>query len=1185
MSARAFTVAIIGTAFLPLCLLGQTATGRMAGLVLDPSGSAVPGAQVIVRSEATETTVVLETNAAGGFSALALAAGFYTVEVSSEGFRGHTIEHQKVDVARETPVPPIVLELGISTEVVVVEGGVSQVDTTNAELTSVVSTAQIAELPLIGRDPLSFVGLQAGVASNGLARTTINGQRTSFSSVTIDGINVQDNFIRTNALDFLASRTLLDQIAEFTVTSQNGSPAIGGGASHVNFTTRSGGPEFHGNGYWHTRNDELAAAPWFSNRQGLEKPELRINQFGGSLGGPVVKRRVFFFANFEARRDRSRSLANATILTPDAARGVFSYLDLGGALRQVDVLQIHGLQPDPEMASILGRIPGPSEINNFDTGDSTGERLLNTAGHRFLTRDNGDRNAVTARGDWNVTSQNALTVTYKYSNESNDRPDGGIGYQDVPPVQDSVRPTLMSAGWRTNPSPRWTNELRVGFNLVPGKFHNSMPPENYELTGMMFTNPTVNFADEGRTTNTYNYRDNASFYAGRHALRFGFDAQQVRIRSFDYFGVRPRMALGIGAQSLYQLPGAFFPGGIGPNDVGRAQSLLATLGGVISSASQTFNVRDRSSGFVPGNGIVRNFRFDSVGAYLQDNFRVASRVILNLGVRWDYYGRLDERDGLMLQPVQANGTLIDTLLSDAELDFAGGAAGRPLWRPDRNNFSPNVGIAWDVFGDGRTAIRAGYSINYVNDETVRTADNAVDANSGLQGETVLQNLDKFVRDGPVPVEPPDYAVPRTVSQNQLIDPFTAVFGIDPNLRVPYVQQWNFSLQHEVGRQTVLEARYLGSKGTKLMRGIDYNQLVVRENGFVDDVIRARANGFLSLDSGGGFNPAYNPALEGSQELTVFPLLPNSGFLNFPIIQQLIRRGEVGNLAQIYVTNGLVGDQISFRPNQNTFVADLVTNYSNSSYHAMQLEARRRATKGLQFQANYSFSKVLTDSSGNQVRFDPFLDIRQPALERARATFDVNHVFKGNAVWALPFRSKDRLRQGWTIASILTWQSGAPFSVLSGRGTLNRRGRSTENTANTSLTKEQLDHIVQFRMTDDGPFIIDQGAINPRDNSGVAIDGLEPFTGQAFFHPGPGEVGVLQRRLFSGPSAFALDFSVTKATRIAENTFIKVGARVENILNHPTFLAGSQGIASTQFGRIAQTLTGPRRIELLIRYEF
>lgn len=1174
---------VAGVLLVASLVFAQSDTGRLVGTVLDPSHSAVADARVIVRSESTGSVVELLTNTVGEFGVASLVSGFYTVEISAFGFNSVTIEHEKVDVGRESSLPPIVLELGSISEVVVVEGGVSQVQTTNAEISSTVTSEQIDELPLIGRNPLDFVRLQAGVAA-AVQPTTINGQRTAFSAVTLDGISIQDNFIRDNGLDYLSSRTLLDQVAEFSVISQNGSAALGGGASQVNFVTRSGGPEYHGNAYWHTRSDRLAAAPWFSNRQGLEKPELRINQYGGSVGGPIIKNRAFFFANFESLRDRRESLQNSTVLTADAARGVFKYLDLGGTMREVEVLGIHGLEPDPEIAQLLGRVPDPSQINNFDVGDSTSERQLNTAGYRFQTRNNGDRDALTARGDWNITSSNALAVTYKQTQENNDRPDEAVGYSDVPPVRDLQNTNFVSVGWRSSPTPRLTNEVRFGFNLTAGDFVNNDPPESYQLTGLAFTNPIVNFAPQGRATDTFVYRDNAMALVERHRMQFGIDVQQVRVNSYNAFGILPTMTLGTGVQSEYQLPGIFFPGGIGTADLARAESLMTTLAGLISTADQTFNVRDRSSGFVSGQDERRRFRYDTVASYFQDSFKLLPRMTVNLGVRWEYFGRVDERDGLMLLPIQKEDSLVETLLTNAELDFAGSAAGRPLWAPDITNFSPNIGIAWDVFGDGKTSLRAGYSVNYVYDEMILAARNAVNGNDGLQGSQQLRNLDAFLRDGAVPIDPPEYQVPRTVSQNLALDPGAAVFSIDPELRAPYVQQWNFGLQREVGWKTVVEARYLGNKGTQLLRAFDYNQVIIQENGFLDDVIRARSNGFLALDATGAFNPAPNSNLEGSQELTVFPDLVGGGFLSAPIVRDYIREGAVGQLAAIYVLNGLMGD-VRFRPNQDAFVADMLTNYSNSSYHALQLEVRRRYAPGLHFQGNYSFSKVLTDSVSPQFRFDAFLDIDQPHLERARAEFDLNHVFNANFVWRLPFRSRHRLKQGWTLSSIASWQSGTPFSILSRRGTLNRAGRSGQNTATTAFTKDELRHIVNFRMTDDGPFQVAAGALNPRDNSGVQIDGLERFRGQVFYHPGPGEVGSLQRRLFTGPSAFALDVAVSKTTRIAENHALKAGARVENILNHPTFYATDEIIGSTQFGRVSGALTAPRRIELFLRYEF
>ena len=169
--------------------------------------------------------------------------------------------------------------------------------------------------------------------------------------------------------------------------------------------------------------------------------------------------------------------------------------------------------------------------------------------------------------------------------------------------------------------------------------------------------------------------------------------------------------------------------------------------------------------------------------------------------------------------------------------------------------------------------------------------------------------------------------------------------------------------------------------------------------------------------------------------------------------------------------------------------------------------------------------------------------------------------------------------------LISYQSGAPLSILSGRGTLNRTARSFKNTATTSLTKNELDQIVGLRVTGDGPFFIEQNAISARDNSGVATDGEDPFPGQVFFHPGPGELGSLQQRMFSGPNALGFDVAVDRTIRIKEPQRILFGVKISNFLNHPSFFVGSQAIGSTQFGRIGSVLVGARVMEFWLRYEF
>jgi hypothetical protein len=308
---------------------------------------------------------------------------------------------------------------------------------------------------------------------------------------------------------------------------------------------------------------------------------------------------------------------------------------------------------------------------------------------------------------------------------------------------------------------------------------------------------------------------------------------------------------------------------------------------------------------------------------------------------------------------------------------------------------------------------------------------------------------------------------------------------------------------------------------------------------------------------------------------------------------LIQTGEPGQLAADLTVNGSNGS-VSFFPNPNALAADIITNYSHSTYNSLQLVARRRFGNRAAFEANYTFSKVLSDADGDsQVRFQAFLDAANPRLERSRANFDQTHMIKAFGNVELPFGKGyrlsyhpiDRLIGGWRLAGTMVWQSGAPFSITSGRGTLNRTSRSYYNTASTSLTGSQLADAVKFQMTGIGPRIIAESAVNPADFTGVNADGEKPFNGQIFFNPEPGALGSLQRRYFSGPWTFGLDVSLQKNVKITEIVNLEFRADAFNVLNHPTFWSGDQNINSPAFGLIGYTLTPPRIMQFGLTLSF
>ncbi|MFN0166753.1 MAG: TonB-dependent receptor domain-containing protein [Bryobacteraceae bacterium] len=1189
--------------FLWFCALapvyGQV-TGRLSGTVIDVQGAAVPGAAVNVYLAGGQNAVLsASTNAEGLFVFTGIRPDYYDVSIDSKGFVKAVVRRVKIDPAQEKSIGQIKLDLATVAETVEVTAEIQTVQLANAEINTTVTNEQIRNLPVLDRQVISLITSQAGV-SLGRGATVINGMRSSFATVTMDGINIQDNFIRSNGLNFIPNRITVDQVAEVSISTSNANATLNGGAAQVNFVTPSGTNNYHGNAYWYNRNSYFAANDWFNNKDGVQKPQLNQNQFGGSLGGPVKKDKLLFYFNYETLRLKQQELRNTTILTESARNGIFTY-PAGGALQQVNILQARQTQADPAIAALLQRVPDASKANNFRVGDSRPGLIRNTIGYSFNQRDNMDRDNLVGKGDFILSTRHVFSGSYLWNREKVDRPDLDPTFNLTPAVANDSDRHLFAVGWRWTPSPTLTNELRGGANLSPGVFTNSEKFPDYLLdrNTTVFTYPASNFVlPQGRDTRTFSILDNASWMKGRHNVQMGFQSQMIRVEPYNFGGIYPTYGLGISANNTNGLAPAQLPG-ISSNELNQANNLLAALAGWVSTSTQTFNITSRNSGFVPRAEDRRNFSYNNYAGYVQDTWRMSRRLTLTLGLRYEYFTRLDERDGLAISPVLEGGNYINTMLNpNAVLDFAGSAVGRPYYNKDLNNFAPNVGVAWDVFGDGKTALRAGYSVNFVNDDHIVAVRNSlVVTNDGLSSTATRAGLVGRLTGSLPAVVTPTFKIPRTFAENRAISTSAAFGAVDPNLRIPYVQQWNIGIQREI-KGWVVEGRYVGNKLTKGLRAIDYNQVLINSGGFLEDFKRAQNNGFLARRATGSFNANYNANIPGSQPLTVFPLLPSGGLLPNATVAGLIERGEVGQLASTYQTSNLQGP-LNFFPNPSGIALNVMTNYSNSSYNALQLEVRRRVRSGLNVQANYTWSKVLSDSLGDgPSRFDPFLDINNAALERARAPFDLTHAIKGNFVYELPIgdgkrwnvAKLSRLLSGWKTGGFMTWQSGTPFSIFSNRGTLNRGGNRS-GTRNTVISLAQGDDLLKnvgLFVTGNGPYFVNPSVIGA-DGRGVGTDGGTPYNGQIFFNPGPGTVGTLQRRMFNGPWVFNFDFSVVKETKLFENHSLEFRMESFNFFNNAQFYVGDEflnadinnsvrfNVNNTTFGVINDSLLNGQRV--------
>ncbi len=1160
---------------------------------------------------ATGTQQVEVANAQGAFVFPSIPVGTYKLSVELEGFKTAVYDQVVINVGQEYSLTAR-LEIGSLAETVEVTAGVSLVTTTTPQVTNTVLQKQVLEIPLANRDITNLIRLQPGVqAMTNRANTVINGGRPTWTQVTLDGISIQDNFIRTNSLDFLPNRPTSDNVAEFTITSSVQGADAAGGASSVRMVTPSGTNTFRGSAFEFWRDNSMAANSFFNNRTGVAKPDLSRHQFGGRLGGPIKRNRLFFFGYYEGWRQTTQTAQNLVVpANAGLLNGEFRYVDLGGVVRSVNVMQLSGLPIDPRLRSdFLSKMLSSSLVNNYDVGNSRADRILNTAGYRYNQTDLNNRDNYAFRLDYEMNANHRFEAVYSYFKETDDRTDLDAVSTDRPLVYTSSDPKRMALAWRWLAGSRFQNELRYGFNLAPVAFESDW---DYASIGTIYTTPlslsnplggnpstTQAFQPQGRFTDTYQLSDNASMILGSHELQFGGSWQRNRVNPYNFAGIYPTVNFGFSsaAPTSVQLNSGMFPGGISAADLANANALTAFLGGIVTSVSRTFNVTDANSGYVPGVPSDEKYTLDNIALYLQDNWRWKPNFTVRAGIKWEYYSPLTEDNNLGFLPV-TNGRPVDQFMLDPNttLTFAEGE----FWNKDLNNFGPTIGFAWDLTNDGKTAVRGGYSLTFVNEEAVTVGRGVGRNNTGLTNTPTLSNQFTTVAAGVPQIPAPAFLSTRTLA-NQMATSATAVlWGIDPNIKAPQVHQVSIGIQRELPWFMAVEARFVGSYGRDIWRGIDYNQIQISPE-FLADFNRARANGYAAQAAGLAFSPVFNPNVPGSQPLTV---LPNFGLLTNATVINNIQTNQVAGLADFYISSRVAGSLNTFMQNPGIYSANAILNGGFSDYNALQLDLRRQYRNGFFGAVNYTFSNTKTDSTGTaQNRFEAFMDNSRPGLDTGRAVFHVTHVINGNAIYELPFGEgkkwlnrgglMDAIVGGWQVSGIFAWQSGSPITIFSGRGTFNRAGRSGCggtgcNTAFSTLSADEIKKLFGWFEQNGNIYYIDPKVIDPATGRAVGADNLSNsagFPGQVFFNPGAGDVGNLQVLSFDGPSQFRIDMALSKRFRLGGRYRLEFKGEAFNLTNTPSFFVGDQNINSATFGRITSVNVGSRVIQLSARFEF